>query len=190
MNKKFLLRVTGFAATIIVLCVLFVFIESRKNFRPFFQEAYVLYTRYVKALNYKNEIYHAKKLLQLTISEEHTPENWGAITGELTERMPDASFYTFKVWFIESGVSIEDIENSYPTMIFKDEYATRLILNYSKDLPEISFNIFNDNNDIKADAYFSLNNCLFSADYNKDEKIDYQDVVIARKYWANRPRPN
>jgi hypothetical protein len=187
MTKKILKSSIIFIVAVIVSVTIIVYIESKRNFNSIPQEAFDLYTRHIKSIRYGNEISFIKELLQHTINEEHPSPRWYNKIGESLSRSPDESFYVLKVWFIESGISTKDIQQAYPLVIWKDEYAIRISLKYSPVHPCLNFNIFKGkNNLLKADAFFPLNNCLFSADYNKDDEVDYADVIAARKYWANR----
>ncbi len=152
--------------------IVFVFIAMAVVTHVFKYRYYIFYyddTQFVKSFFLK------------IITSETPDDNWIKLLGPRLGKNPETSFYTFKIWFAEAHVSDSDIRFSYPESVFKDGDKTIIVYCYGRDRPVIHCVIYRSGNMKTADAYFPLNNCLFSPDYNKDGRINSQDFEIVIK---------
>ena len=118
----------------------------------------------------------------MVAGNEQPPKNWQTLVGSRSNRFGDGLFYFFKVWFTESGVTTQDIKKSYPIFAFKNNDKVMFELRYGYSNPTIQFTIVTtQDNKMKADFVFPLNNCLFNADYNNDDILDEKDVTLAKE---------
>lgn len=90
-------------------------------------------------------------------------------------------FYFWKIWFIESDTNDFQILTAFSIFEFERNNQRNFSLKYGHDNPTIAYSVSRENNQRTIRAYFPLNNCLFSPDYNRDGKLDLQDVQIAIK---------
>jgi hypothetical protein len=148
----------------------------------FIDELQVQLIRILTINQYEEESKYAKFVLAEIINNENPPNNWKDQIGERSQRFGDGLFYFFKVWFIESKTTLSEIEHSYIIIPRKVENGVLLNLRYGNAKPTIQFCIVRDeNNKLKADFTFPLNNCTFDADYNGDRVYNIKDVNIAKE---------
>lgn len=153
---------------IIILLVLAIFL-SRQTLLYY----YYAYT----AKSIEKEIAMTKEFLKSTIIDEKPRDYIRQYF--LSYKDYSESFYYFKIWFKENNILLKDIANSYPKTFFKDKNRIGLDLYYSKEQPNIqSVLVFKNGNYKIRSIHFSLNNCMFTADKNKDNKIDRNDLLF------------
>lgn len=112
---------------------------------------------------------------------------WTSNVAGYSAKNPDASFYSFKVWFAEAEISRNNIERSflkYPA--FRNSNKLSFYLFYKKNAPEIQCDVYSTPAGLKVSFSFPLNNCLFSPDYNSDNKINQEDVTLALEQLKQR----
>ncbi len=159
-----------------------VFLHSRYHSTGLGDELQVQITRLFVADRYKREVNFAKFILKTIAENEEPPEIWQTIVQPTLNRFSNDSFYFFKIWLIESKTTLQDIENSYPIYIFEKDNKILFELRCGRSNPTIQFTIIREQESkLKSDFIFPLNNCLFDPDYNKDDKYDRKDVLLAKE---------
>lgn len=133
------------------------------------------------AIKYSDEVNYARVILRTIAENEKPPQNWQELVGPRLNSCSDKSFYFFKVWIVESGTTLNDIDSSYPISVFKEDRVVMFDMRYGHLNPILQFTIYPEKaNEMRADLVFPLNNCLFNADYNGDDVYDSKDVALAR----------
>ena len=130
-------------------------------------------------LNY-TETNAVKSFFIETIEAELPSENWKSKVYTWDKAInPEDIFYFYKLWFIESGTSRWDVRTAYPLFAGKIDENYYIDLYYKNNQPIIRCHFFKQDNQQKIAAAFPMNNCMFAADYNHDDKIDRLDVKLA-----------
>lgn len=184
--KSYVKRICAVIVTVTFIIVGVVLTFSTYHKTSFAQEALTQAIRILSIIQYKDEVQHARFVLKTIIEHDNPPDNWSEITGASMKRFGHDAFYFFKVWFIESGTTIQDIQQSYPIYIFESDGKVKFDLRYGRFQPTIQFTISNEGqNVLNADMSFPVNNCLFDADYNHDDEFDMNDVILAKEQRKN-----
>ncbi|MFH2059368.1 MAG: hypothetical protein ABIJ59_10765 [Pseudomonadota bacterium] len=147
----------------------------------FFDEILIQLNRVNATFTQKQEIEQSKLILKTIMENEHPPDNWTSLIVHNQENDQTRLFYFYKVWTIKSGLSLEDIMGSYP--IYKSEQKKMTLVNmrYGKKKPVLQFPFFKaDSGDLITGFFFPINELPFVADYNKDNTINHEDVLLAR----------
>ena len=128
------------------------------------------------------EIQFAKSTLMLILENDKPNKKWIDAIGGREANSSEMMFYFLKVWFIENGVTKDDLASAYiNTPILKHSDISEFDINYKKDKPYIRVATLDTKEGQKLEFSFPVNNCLFSGDYNNDGHIDSLDVIIAKK---------
>ncbi len=179
---KIMKKITILLACSVLLLGLVVLKISLEQNTTYLDELQILLFRLVTINKYEEEANYARYILSGIIMNDVPPDNWGELTGERSQKFKNGLFYFFKVWFIESETTIQDIEKSYIIFAHKSENYVLFELRYGKSKPAIQFRVTkNNNNNFVADFTFPLNNCTFHPDYNRDNVFDSKDVALAKK---------
>jgi len=142
---------------------------------------------YIGNITHYKELKFAKSTLMMVLENDEPTEQWVNTIGGTASKFPGKLFYILKVWFIEAGVTRDDIMSGYiDSPVFINQDSVSLLLNYKRNTPRIKCIIFTGKEDQKAAFTFNMNNCLFSADYNEDDLINVEDVILARKAHLTR----
>ncbi len=174
-----------FAITLITLSTLVygsIFAFSIVHDTSFFDEIVIQLNRMSTNLNNNDEVQHSRLLLKTILENETPPENWQTMIIPPPGNDLNQLFYFYKVWSIKTGLTLKNIKKSYP--IFKSEQNQLTIINmrYGKKKPILQFPFSKNNQgNLVSGMFFAINELPFSADYNKDEKIDHKDVLLALK---------
>ena len=174
-----------FAFTLIALTTIVygsVFLLAKHHGTGFFDEILIQMNRFSASLANKAEINQSKFILKLIMDNEHPPDNWKTLISGKEKSDTVTLFYHYKTWLTQSGLTHEDVAGSYP--IFKSSTNQLIILNmrYGKNKPVLQFPFLaSKDNGLITGLFFPVNELAFSADLNKDGKIDHQDVELAAK---------
>jgi hypothetical protein len=96
----------------------------------------------------------------------------------------DATFYFFKVWFTEAGITRSDIDDARVVSALSRDGYTMIELKCGALQPEFSCEIHSETSGARIRATFPMNNCFFRADKNNDGTTDSTDVALASKEHA------
>lgn len=133
-------------------------------------------------ITHQKEIQFAKSTLILTLENDKPNKKWIDAIGGREANSSEMMFYFLKVWFIENGVTKDDLASAYiNTPILKHGDISEFDLNYKKDKPYIRVATLDTKEGQKLEFSFPMDNCLFSGDYNNDGRIDSLDVILAKK---------
>ena len=178
MLKKF--SITLIALSTIIYGSLF-FMAKHYN-TSFFDEIVMQLNRIVCSLNKKQEIQTSKTILKLILKNEHPPANWDNLIVHNPEDDNKDLFYFYKIWTIKTKLTIKDIDGSYPIFQSRGNNVTLINMRYGKEKPVLQFPFSKDKKgNLITGLFFPINERPMSADYNKDNKVNYEDVLIARK---------
>ncbi len=174
-----------FAITMICIASLLygtTFLISRSNNTNFFEEINCQLMRLQGKFHYSKQVDHSKKILATVLNNEIPPSLWQSLLEERLHEYSDKAFYFFKIWLIEAQLTESDIDAAYPIFIATGGDAINMKLRFPGTDHVLQFNIYdNDKEQVVSGLIFPVNNNNFSADYNNDESIDYQDALLARK---------
>jgi len=91
-------------------------------------------------------------------------------------------FYHYKVWIEKNGLTSDDINGSYPIFKSAKQHISILNMRYGKTKPVVQFPFVKTTDGaLRSLLFYPINEPPFSADLNKDEAVDHNDVVLARK---------
>ncbi|MBT4506060.1 hypothetical protein [Desulfobacula sp.] len=148
----------------------------------FFEEILIQVNRLSVNLSKKQEIIQSKFILKTIIENEHPPDSWKGLIVHNQIKADEELFYYYKIWTIKTGLSLKDITDSYPIFEKNNNNINIINIRYGKAKPVLQFSFFRDKaGNLKTGLFFPLNEKPISADYNKDKKVDYKDVILARK---------
>jgi len=83
---------------------------------------------------------------------------------------------------IKAKLNINDINASYPIFTSSSENSIVINMRYGKDKPIVRFPFYKDEKEnLITGLFFPINEKPLNADLNDDDKIDYKDVILARK---------
>lgn len=174
-----------FAITLICLTTILygaVFFISRNNGTGFLEEINCQLMRLHGNLKYAQQVDQAKGLLKMVLNNENPPSNWNDFLEEKLQPFNDKAFYFFKIWMIDSHITADNIEASYPVHIVERVDTLTVLQRFPGTGHVLQFNIFtNAASKPVFGLFLPINNSNFSADYNYDDRIDYEDVLLARK---------
>jgi hypothetical protein len=159
-----------------------IYFMSKKYDTTFFDEILIQLNRMTANFNKSQEAQFTKIILTTIINNEHPPSNWNRFIAHNAKYSHKELFYYYKVWSIKVKLNLEDINSSYPIFTSNSEKVMMINMRYGKSKPVVRFPFYkNKKGDMVAGLFFPVNEKPFSADLNKDKKINHQDVIIARK---------
>lgn len=174
-----------FAITLIVLTTIVygsIFGLSIYHDTKFFDEILIQLNRVDANLNQSQEIEQSKLVLKTIMENEHPPENWATLIVRDGENDQARLFYFYKVWTIQSQLSLEDIMDSYPIFKSEQKKVTLINMRYGKQKPVLQFPFFKTiDGRLITGFFFPINELPFSADYNNDNTVNHEDVLLAQK---------
>ena len=148
----------------------------------FFDEILIQLNRVSIIFSKKQEIEQSKFILKTIIESEHPQDSWKGLIAHNKIKDDEELFYYYKIWTIKTKLSLKDISDSYPIFEKTKNNINIINIRYGKAKPVLQFPFFKDKaGNLKAGLFFPLNEKPLSADYNKDNKVDYKDVLLARK---------
>jgi hypothetical protein len=155
---------------------------SISNETRFFQEINYQLVRAQGKLKYDLQVSHMKDLLKAVFDNDAPPPEWDSYLEDSLKEFSTKAFYFFKVWLIESNISQDDIADSYLIFIAQSGDKQILDLRFPSQGYVLQFNIYaNSSGQPVSGLFFPKKNREFSADYNNDSFVNYQDVVLARE---------
>ena len=136
------------------------------------------FPRYYDNCRYRTEMRIAKQFLKSTIILDQPTSEWLAQCASHDSN----TFFAFKVWFVEAGATSKMIDWAYINYpAFRETNAISFDLKYGFNLPDIQCRITTTDGMRRVAAAFPLNNCFFDPDYNRDGRVDMEDVRLAEK---------
>ncbi|MCP3874975.1 MAG: hypothetical protein GY699_17710 [Desulfobacteraceae bacterium] len=174
-----------FAITLIVISTSVygtTFFIAKHHGTSFFDEIVIQLNRLSTNLSNEQEVERSRFILRSIVENEQPPANWDNLIVHNQKTNHKELFYYYKIWTIKTKLSIADINDSYP--IFKKEEKTliRINMRYGKDKPILQFPFSkNKEGSVITGLFFPINERPLSADLNKDNKINNEDVKLARK---------
>ena len=148
----------------------------------FFDEILAQVNRVSITFSKKQEIKQSKFILKTIIENEHPQKSWKGLIAHNQIKDDEEVFYYYKIWSIKTKLSHKDITDSYPIFEKVKNNINIINIRYGKEKPVLQFPFFKDKaGNLKTGLFFPLNEKPISADYNKDNKVDHKDVLLARK---------
>lgn len=160
-----------------------VFFLSRQYETAFFDEILIQLNRMSATMNKPQEVQFSKTILTSVINNEHQPSDWNKFIIHNSKYDHTELFYYYKVWSIKVKLNINDINSSYPIYSASSENSIVINMRYGKNKPVVQFPFFKDKKgNMIAGLFFPINVKPLSADLNNDNKINHDDVILARKH--------
>jgi len=148
----------------------------------FFDEMLAQLNRVSITFSKKQEIDQSKFILKTIIESEHPQDSWKGLIAHNQIKNDEELFYYYKIWSIKTKLSHKDISDSYPIFEKTKNNINIINIRYGKTKPVMQFPFFKDKaGNLRTGLFFPLNEKPISADYNKDNKVDHKDVLLARK---------
>lgn len=174
-----------FAITLIVLSTLIygtIFLMAQRYGTGFFDEIIIQVNRMAINLSKNQEVTLSKLILKTILENEHPPDFWHSLIARSQKNDHKELFYHYKIWTLKTKLSIKDISRSYPTFQSQKDSFTIINMRYGKIKTVLQFPFLKDKaGNLIVGLFFPINETPFSADYNNDKIINYEDVVLARK---------
>ncbi len=159
-----------------------IFIMSKHYKTTFFDEIGIQLNRMAANMNKSPEVQFTKLILAAIINNEHPPSDWNRFLAHSPEYDNKELFYHYKIWSIKAKLNINDINSSYPIFTAKNAKSVIINIRYGKDKPVVQFPFYKDKKEnMITGLFFPINDKPLNADLNDDDKIDYKDVILARK---------
>jgi hypothetical protein len=159
-----------------------IFFISQRYGTSFFDEIVMQLNRVSSNMNKPQEVQFTKVILTAIINNEHPPSEWNKFIAHNPKYDNKELFYYYKIWSIKAKLNINDINSSYP--VFSGSRKNSIIINmrYGKSNPVLQFPFYKDKKgNMMTGLFFPINEKPLSADLNKDNKINHEDVILARK---------
>lgn len=173
-----------FAITLITLSSLVygsIFYLSVVHDTKFFDEILMQINRMTTHLSDMELVGQSKFVLQTIINAEHPPENWPTLIVHNQEKDHDQLFYFYKVWSLKTGLTQKDINRSYPIFKARNSQLTIINMRFGKKKMVLQFPFSKaPDGTIVTGLFYALNELPFSADLNKDNQVNHQDVLLAK----------
>ncbi|MCK5686537.1 hypothetical protein KAJ27_20545 [bacterium] len=158
-----------------------VFLMSKRYETSFFDEILFQLNRMAASMNKPEEVKFTKLVLASIVNNEEPPSKWSQFIVHDPKYDSTELFYYYKVWSVKAKLNINDINSSYPIFSASSEKSIILNMRYGKNRPVLQFPFYkNEKGDMTAGLFFPVNERPLSADLNKDNTIDHEDVRIAR----------
>lgn len=158
------------------------FLMAKHYGTGFFDEVSIQLNRISATINHKPEIDQSKFILKAIIDNEHPPAGWSDIITHNRQKNDSELFYHYKIWTIIIKLNINDINDSYPIFHFFKDNINFITMRYGKTKPIIQFPFLKDKaGNLLTGLFFPINEEPVSADYNMDNIVNHEDVLLARK---------
>lgn len=178
MIKRFALTLIGMS-TFIYGCIFYLsFVHDTK----FYDEILIQINRMTANMSYMDEVQQSKFILKTIIDNEHPPENWEQLIVHNQQKDNQQLFYFYKVWTLKIGLTHKDVKKSYPIFSSSQNQLSIINMRYGKKKLVLQFP-FSKTPDGKiiTGLFYAINELPFSADFNKDNRVDHKDVLLAQK---------
>lgn len=172
-----------FAITLIILSTLVyggMFFMATYYGTGFFDEILIQLNRMTIGLSKKQEVAQSKFILKTILENEHPPGSWKGLM--LPSPDHQELFYHYKIWTLKTKLTHEDIHGSYPIFESKKNNFTLINMRYGNTKPVVQFPFLTDKAGyLITGLFFPINEKPLSADYNRDNRVTYEDVLLARE---------
>ena len=159
-----------------------VFLMSKRYETAFFDEILIQLNRMTANFNRPNEVEFTKILLASVINNEQPPSDWSRYIIHSSKYNNMELFYYYKIWTIKTELNLDDVNGSYPIYTASNEKKVVINMRYGPSKPVVQFPFYkNDKGDLITGLFFPVNERPLPADLNKDDKINHEDVILARK---------
>ena len=159
-----------------------VFFMSQRYDTVFFDEILIQLNRMTANFNRPQEVEFTKILLAAIVNNEQPPSDWNRYILHSPKYDNTELFYYYKIWTINVKLNLDDINRSYPIYTAINENKVVLNMRYGQSKPVVQFPFYkNEKGDLITGLFFPVNERPLSADLNNDDKINHEDVIIARK---------
>ncbi len=174
-----------FSISLIILSTIIygsVFATAKYHDTSFFDEMLIQLNRAAISISKKQEIAQSKFILQTIIENEHPPQIWDTLISHNPENDDTQLFYYYKIWTIKTKLNTKDIKDSYPIFESSKNNITMINMRYGKNKPIVQFPFFRDKDTtLNTGLFFPINATPISADYNNDNKVNYDDILALKK---------
>jgi hypothetical protein len=159
-----------------------IFFMSKQYGTTFFDEISIQLTRMTATMNKPSEVQFSKTILTAIINNEHPPSDWNQYIANNLKYDQTELFYYYKVWITKIKLNVKDVNTSYPIYSASNENFIFINMRYGKNKPVVQFPFLKDKKgNMIAGLFFPINEKPLSADLNADNKINHDDVILARK---------
>jgi len=159
-----------------------VFFMSKHYETLFFDEILIQLNRMTANFNRPKEVEFTKILLTSIINNEQPPSDWNRYVVHSPKYDNTELFYYYKIWTINAKLNMDDINSSYPIFTASNEKKVVINMRYGPSKPVVQFPFYkNEKGDLITGVFFPVNERPLSADLNNDDKINHEDVILARK---------
>ena len=159
-----------------------IFFMSKHYNTTFFDEILIQLNRMTANFNRPQEVEFTKILLASIINSENPPADWSSYILHNPKYDNKELSYYYKVWTIKVKLNMEDINSSYPIFTASNEKTVVINMRYGQSKPVVQFPFYkNENGDLITGLFFPVNERPLAADLNNDNKINHEDVIVARK---------
>ncbi len=165
--KKIILGILS----ILITFLLFIYYNSFIYQSNFFTEIESQIFRIKAEIYYKKELEIIKNVFNTLIINDTPPLNWKNIVKN--KKYSNETFYFFKIWFEQEKVTLDDIKDSYALSLTDMKNRRAIDMRYGENRPYIRVTIYENG---KVYMWFPMNNCLYDADVNGDNRVDEKDL--------------
>ena len=159
-----------------------IFFMSKRYETLFFDEILIQLNRMAANFNRPQEVEFTKILLASIINNEQPPSDWNRYIVHSPKYDNKELFYYYKIWTINVKLNMDDITSSYPIFTASTEKKVVINMRYGQSKPVVRFPFYkNEKGDLITGLFFPVNERPLSADLNNDDKINHEDVILARK---------
>lgn len=159
-----------------------IFFMSKRYETVFFDEILIQLNRVTANINRPQEVEFTKILLASIINNEQPPSDWSRYIIHSPKYNNMELFYYYKIWTIKTELNLDDVNRSYPIYTVSNERKVVVNMRYGPSKPVVRFPFYkNDKGDLITGLFFPVNERPLSADLNNDDKINHEDVILARK---------
>ncbi len=157
------------------------FFIAKYHGTSFFDEIVMQLNRMATNLSHSKEINYSKLVLKTILENEHPPAVWDRLITHNQQYSHKELFYHYKIWTIQKQVNINDVNDSYPIFKASENNLTLINMRYGKNKPILQFPFLKDKDgNLITGLFFPINEKPLPADLNKDNKINHEDVKIAK----------
>ncbi len=174
-----------FSITLIVISTLVyggVFFMAFYHDTGFFEEMLIQINRIDAGTTRKAHVKLSKMIFMEVLDNEHPTKTWFSMIAPKPGRNDTELFYHYKVWCERTGLTPGEISGSYPIFKSAQQHIAIINMRYGKAMPVVQFPIVKiTDGTLRSLLFYPINEPPFSADLNKDQVVDHQDVILARK---------
>lgn len=157
-----------------------IFLIARHQGTGFFDEILIQLNRLNINLSHEHKVKQSKFVLKFIHENKTPPAQWNSIIIQNWKMDSNELFYYYKVWMIKTGLTLSDIEKSYPIFVSIEDQITRINMRYGPAKPVVQFPFSSKKKgQLITGLFFPINEPPFSADLNGDKVINQKDVELA-----------